>query len=210
MHIPEMTRRERKKDETRRRIFEAALALFREKGIDATTVDEITEKADVARGTFFNYFPRKEAVFAFMAEEHVAAVRELLPPMLASDAPTLEILTRAMQLAADRYMRDREVSRLVFAEWIKQDVQPAVDADASARQFMRALVTRGHARGEVRTDVDETRASALFKGVFLATLFQWLYCEEGCPEAIADLHGELAERLRFAFEGVAPRKAVRA
>ena len=112
MQTQEMTRRERKKDETSRRIFEAALALFREKGVDATTVDEITEKADVARGTFFNYFPRKEAVFAFMAEEHVAAVREALPPMLESDAPTLEILTRTMQLGADRYMRDTSRSAM--------------------------------------------------------------------------------------------------
>ena len=49
MTLTEPTRRERKKEETRRRIFTAAISLFREKGFEQTTVDEITEKADVCR-----------------------------------------------------------------------------------------------------------------------------------------------------------------
>src|SRR5436190_13015353 len=64
----ELSRRERKKGETRERIFQAACKLFRDKGFEATTIDEIAEKADVAKGTFFNYFPRKEAVLGFLSE----------------------------------------------------------------------------------------------------------------------------------------------
>ncbi|PYP30001.1 MAG: TetR/AcrR family transcriptional regulator, partial [Gemmatimonadetes bacterium] len=51
---PEVSRRERKKEETKERIFKAAFALFKHKGVDATTVEEICDKADVAKGTFFN------------------------------------------------------------------------------------------------------------------------------------------------------------
>ena len=61
----ELSRRERKKGETRERIFKAACKLFRHKGFEATTIDEIADKADVAKGTFFNYFPRKEAVLGW-------------------------------------------------------------------------------------------------------------------------------------------------
>jgi AcrR family transcriptional regulator len=52
-----LSRRERKKLKTRQALFMAALSLFRGKGHAATTVEEITEKADVAKGTFCNYFP---------------------------------------------------------------------------------------------------------------------------------------------------------
>lgn len=55
-------RPERKKQEVEQRIREAALALFREKGYEATTVEEIAERADVAKGTFFNYFPRMDGL----------------------------------------------------------------------------------------------------------------------------------------------------
>jgi hypothetical protein len=52
-----LSRRERKKLATRQALLMAALSLFRGKGYDATTVEEITERADVAKGIFFNYLP---------------------------------------------------------------------------------------------------------------------------------------------------------
>ena len=54
-----LSRRERKKKETRQRLLEAALRLFQEFGYDDTTVEEITRAADVAKSTFFNYFETK-------------------------------------------------------------------------------------------------------------------------------------------------------
>ena len=57
-----LSRRERKKLETRQALLEAAWALFHDKGFHDTTIEEITDRADVAKGTFFNYFPSKEGV----------------------------------------------------------------------------------------------------------------------------------------------------
>ena len=54
-----LSRRERKKAQARDRIYRTAIRLFREKGYDDVTVDRIVLKADVAKGTFFNYFPTK-------------------------------------------------------------------------------------------------------------------------------------------------------
>ncbi|NUR85461.1 MAG: TetR family transcriptional regulator [Nonomuraea sp.] len=66
--------RERKKEETRRRIEETALRLFDERGYDAVTVNEIAEAAGVAKVTLFAYFPSKECLVVGGVEEGVAAI----------------------------------------------------------------------------------------------------------------------------------------
>jgi len=62
---------------TRRRLLEAALALFIEKGADAVTIEQITERADVGKGTFYRHFSSKDEVMEALvgqAVEHLVAL----------------------------------------------------------------------------------------------------------------------------------------
>src|SRR3954449_3502716 len=78
--MPEPGLRERKKEETRRRIAETARALFSDHGFESVTVVDVADAAQVAPQTVFNYFPRKEDLFFWQLEsfedELLKAVRE--------------------------------------------------------------------------------------------------------------------------------------
>ena len=75
--------RERKKEQTRQLIADAARGLFVERGFDAVRVAEVARAADVSEATVFNYFPRKEdLVYGRMEsfeDELLAAVRDRIP-----------------------------------------------------------------------------------------------------------------------------------
>jgi len=73
-------RRAQSKEAIRKRIVNAALALFRTKGFDATTTKAIARKAGIAEGTVFNYFKSKEDIALLFFEQEVdqaiASVRD--------------------------------------------------------------------------------------------------------------------------------------
>jgi AcrR family transcriptional regulator len=73
-----VSRRERKKQLTRQALRREALRLFGERGFDATTIQDITEAADVAPRTFFLHFGSKEDVLLGDARDGVAAFEEML------------------------------------------------------------------------------------------------------------------------------------
>jgi AcrR family transcriptional regulator len=70
--------RERKKQKTRDAIVEAAFGLFEERGFEGTTLADIAAAADIAPRTFFGYFPAKEDVVFFDAEERVETLNQRL------------------------------------------------------------------------------------------------------------------------------------
>src|SRR5689334_24445804 len=113
---PEVSRRERKKEETKERIFKAAFALFKHKGVEATTIEEICEKADVAKGTFFNYFPHKEAVFGYLSERWVSDAETRISEILEQGGHLWPKLRDLFIEFASFYEADRELSRHMLME----------------------------------------------------------------------------------------------
>src|ERR1700691_4530841 len=76
-------RRERRHAETRERLMSSALRLFADRGDADTSIEDITEAADVGKGTFFNYFETKEHVLDTFGKQRIAKVEAALAEVLA-------------------------------------------------------------------------------------------------------------------------------
>jgi AcrR family transcriptional regulator len=97
----EQTRRERKRRQTRRLLFETALRLFDEQGYQQTSVAQIAAAADVATKTFFNHFPTKEAVLFAETQQAERTFVELGAERRPGES-VADVLTRALdQLMPD-------------------------------------------------------------------------------------------------------------
>jgi AcrR family transcriptional regulator len=95
--------RERKRHDTSKRIIEQGLRLFLKHGYEGTTVDAITEAADISRRTFFHYFKSKEDI---LLAAHDSGFREALRPTLleaSPDQPPLDAVKTCLIKLASRY-----------------------------------------------------------------------------------------------------------
>jgi AcrR family transcriptional regulator len=198
-------RRERKKREARRRIYEAAFALFVEQGYDTTTVDQIAERADVAKGTVFNYFPRKTSFLAALAEHWTISLLEDLGPVESWVGTARDKLTRVFVFLADLGARNPELARLAFFESLRY--MHAVVTDQRAEEepvrrlqaMTRFLLEQGRATGEIRPATDIAAAAALVEAAFHRTLADWLTV----GGSRAALRRELTAKFDIVFNGIA-------
>jgi AcrR family transcriptional regulator len=71
----------------REELLDAAQRLFLDKGIGATSIDDIASAADVAKGTFYLYFPSKETLLHALQERFVAGFLERLEIAMESCGP---------------------------------------------------------------------------------------------------------------------------
>jgi TetR/AcrR family transcriptional regulator, cholesterol catabolism regulator len=191
------SRRERKKEETRHRIFHAAIDLFREKGFEQTTVDDITEKADVAKGTFFNYFRRKDAVLAFLSESRLLAIEEDSAALLSTDRPVTEKLLDLYTTGASVYEKDHELARYVLIELMSRVFEPSEESMRRWHELITSIIREGQERGQLRSDADPERMEGVLGCVYHGTLYQWVCC---VPD-VFPLLPELRARLVLTMEG---------
>ena len=71
-------RRHRRSLEIRERLFRSALDLFAQQGFSDTTVEDITNAADLGKGTFFNYFPSKDHLLLAFADMQLTKLQSSL------------------------------------------------------------------------------------------------------------------------------------
>ena len=173
--IPAPGRRERRKLEVRRRMLEAAQALFEERGVQAATVAEICERADVAHKTFFNHFPAKQDLVRAIADESIEILLDDIARAHREERDTASRLVGFFGSVAERASSAGPMRRELLTEVIHA-AQHAADEPANARRLYAAfgaIVKDGIAAGEVtRRHSPETLTETIL-GSYYALMFNW-------------------------------------
>ena len=190
--------RERKKRQTRRDIVWAATQLFEKQGYDATSVEQIAEKAEISRGTFFNYFPSKDVLLNAIAEQEVDDLRDVFTRDLSTISSPLKRLERLVELYSRDTLEYRNVTRLTM-----QSILSAPDCLPSAvRSFLNLVgdqLMDARAAGEIDKDVDPEEAVIAFMGIHLASVF-WSIAQEDSSTSPQERFYSLLDLL---FRGIA-------
>jgi TetR/AcrR family transcriptional regulator, cholesterol catabolism regulator len=194
-------RRERKKLATRDRIVECAVALFASQGYDATTMEDIGECADVSRATVFNYFARKEdIVFEWIARRR-AEMATILAGGAGGERPATDTagrLRHAFRALAHVYEDDPAVGRAMVRAFLRVG-GPLVAYASESPALLADTIRSGQEQGDVRPDVDATRAGFVLFDAYLGILYRWINEDD----ARSSLEEDLTATLDLILSGIA-------
>jgi AcrR family transcriptional regulator len=160
-----LKRTDRKKEATRKKIISTAIGLFNRQGFDQTTVEQIAEKADVARGTVFNHFPVKEAMILGYVQRGLNDVA----PKIVKEVEKLPD-TRAQLVALFRLANvwlEKNMNEDVTKRYMSYMIQTMLDTARNQElrsgyvEILKRIIGTGQVQGEIRRDIP-TGALAIY------------------------------------------------
>jgi AcrR family transcriptional regulator len=173
-------RRDRRKLEMRERIVQAAVELFSSRGFSRTTVEDITESADVGKGTFFNYFPSKEHVLGALAEIQISKLNEGLAAAKTGKKTYDVLLDLSLVMprlpGRSRLLTRSLMSGLAGSETVRTLILPGV---MRGRDVLAEVFRLGQQRGEIRTDIDAADMAVMFQQSMFGAIVLWSVGSDG-------------------------------
>ena len=177
--------RAEKKDRLRRQLLANAIQLFRERGFEEVTIDDIIRPLEVSQATFFNYFPSKDALLQQAAEDAVVQYREMLETEIRRDSPTAEKMHRLLEDMGRGLRADKRFYRTLFTRSVLH--LGNVKAHGVLSDLSAAVMRQGQERGDIRLEYDPHELAHIFIGVYYAIIMRWLH-GDGSQSLVERLH----------------------
>ena len=163
---------------TRGKIVSAAWKLFYEQGYEHTTVEDILALSGTSKGTFYHYFEGKDALLGTLSvlfdEKYEALLPTLPEDMDALD--TLAWLNRELFAMIDNSIPLDLLARLLSTQLTVRGEKHLLDRDRVYFRMLRLIVSRGQARGEVRTDMSVNEITKAYALMERALMYDWCLC----------------------------------
>ncbi|WP_161881805.1 TetR/AcrR family transcriptional regulator [Deinococcus alpinitundrae] len=194
--------RERQKEKRRTRIYNVAIDLFKRGGFQTTTATDIAKASNVSRGTFFNYYPYKEAVLLDYGAQIMARLRELAETRLREGHAPQQVLSEVWERLAEESGQERDLIPPLAYEVMNPSpdrARTAYEALPLSRVIELILGPMQQA-GQLRSDLSLQRMSNLIADTYLIIALRW--SAYGTERSLAE---EMRLTLSFLMQGVMVR-----
>lgn len=170
-------RREKRKQEIRTRIEEAAYRLFRRQGIEDTSIEQICIEADVARRTFYGHFPNKHALLGGLGVSRLYDQSEpMLQLLMTNHQSTRERLEAMIDYIESNFAGYEEIDRqliLIAPSTFAEDKERHREIGNSASASFSRLIAAGLELQDVHTEFSPEILAAVVVGTLNTLTTSW-------------------------------------
>ncbi|MEV4756320.1 TetR/AcrR family transcriptional regulator [Micromonospora sp. NPDC049559] len=148
-------------------LLDAALAVYAERGIADATVSEITNRANVAKGTFYLYFESKDHVVAVLWERYVTGFLELAGATIGNRTPQGDwgnILASLMERLIDHALAHADLHRIVYGSADAKALALCSETNQQVIALITEAIQRGMTAGVLRAGNAEILARIIYHG----------------------------------------------
>jgi len=182
------------------KIIQAAIEVFREKGIEKTKVSDIVKAAGIAQGTFYLYFPSRlsvmPAIAKVMVEKIIAAIKE----GISLQEPFAKQLEKVVDIVFSLTEDYRDVFALIYAGITQTEhMKEWENIYAPYYEWMNNFLYEAQQQGIIRPSLNTTRSSKLIIGLIESAAEQIYLYDDSEEESIRLQKLELLDFLHHAL-----------
>lgn len=178
-------------------LFDAAIELFNEKGYDHTTMDDIAEKANVGKGTIYEYYSSKKDFIKEAYHHYITPNDEILEIYYNNNYSPIEKIKILLVRLIEEFVNEQKISKVILSIWLEgssKKIYPKINLKndySQTRQMIDSLLEEAKSKGQVRSDLPKYTSSiilGMYEGLTLQLMADSkLANPEDLGEAIADL-----------------------
>lgn len=169
-----ISRRERKKRESKARILKVSRRYFQKKGFENTSIEEISEGADISKSTFFNYFDSKESLLNEIANEEVDKLKNYIEMELESELPAKDKIYTVMKLLVEDTAPYIRITKIVM-QAVSLISNKKTSVITKFQSILASLVEEGQVRGEIKKNFNADSIATVIAGAYYMTFFKWVF-----------------------------------
>lgn len=193
-----------KKPSTKNRIITAAWQLFREKGYDETTIEDIISLSETSKGTFYHYFSGKDSLLSSLSDLFDSYYEEPLPQLDSAMNTVDKLVTlccKAHRMIGDS-IQPELLASLYSSQVVTKGDKHLLNQNRFYYHMIYQLADEGIRRGDIRSDLSVREIARIFAMCERAIVYD--YCISG---AAYDLGDYTAQMIPLLLEGIrAPGK----
>ena len=184
-------KRETQKENRREEILRVAMDLFSKKGFELTTVEDITRAANVAKGTFYNFFAKKEDVLLYFLDIEISKSTDEIQRKI----KRLSTISEKIELLIATYIKyifpNKEFSAVLIKERVMNLGTGSNSNELGLMKQLAELFDEAKQSGEVRDDVDSGHLAEMVFAIYTMYVIYWtngfIKTKKQCIERIREV-----------------------